>query len=500
MISANIRKLRSRTGISQDRLSKLSDLSLNTIVKVESGANPNPTIKTLVKIAKVFDVKVDDLLKAVIFATFCACWFGSVWAGPQQPKEKVITLSEGIKIVLSDNRLIKISLLDNEISYEDSLLSRSVLLPQVSLDASRSFLRFQPASRLNSQIVNTAQKDSYSYGFNVYQTLFDFGKNLSSYMASREKTKAQEARTESVKRVAVLEFIASYFDLLEAEKMIAVFEDEVKSLVSYLNDIEHLYQQGVVVENDVLPAKVRLADVKQKLISSRNSRQLAVARLNNILSFPLRQAIIVRDIPGYPVSFPEMDRAWDMAKTNRPEVIFYNQQMQASISAERSKAAGNLPVIFAQAGYAYQQNQYQAHQDNFSTVLGAKMDLYDGGLARAQLLKERLHRQQLGQQKEKLLEDIRFEIEESYYGLENARETMLVAKDALAQAEENVRFYRAKYEAGSANPTEVLEAITQETTAQANYYNSDYQLKRGYAKYLYSMGIDLSLVYERMEK
>ena len=63
MIRNNIRNLRLKRGISQDRLSKLADLSLNTVVKVESGRNPNPTIGTLLKIAKSLDVKVDDLIR-----------------------------------------------------------------------------------------------------------------------------------------------------------------------------------------------------------------------------------------------------------------------------------------------------------------------------------------------------------------------------------------------------------------------------------------------------
>jgi transcriptional regulator with XRE-family HTH domain len=63
IISANIRKLRQKSGISQDRLSKIADLSLNTVVKIESGKNPNPTIKTLARIAKSFNVKLDDLLR-----------------------------------------------------------------------------------------------------------------------------------------------------------------------------------------------------------------------------------------------------------------------------------------------------------------------------------------------------------------------------------------------------------------------------------------------------
>lgn len=62
-IGKNIKKLRQEKGISQDKLSKLADLSLNTIVKVENGVNKNPTIETLTKIAKALEVGVDDLLK-----------------------------------------------------------------------------------------------------------------------------------------------------------------------------------------------------------------------------------------------------------------------------------------------------------------------------------------------------------------------------------------------------------------------------------------------------
>jgi len=63
LIGQNIRKIRRGQGISQDRLSKLADLSLNTIVNIESGANINPTIYTLNKIANALGVTVDDLMR-----------------------------------------------------------------------------------------------------------------------------------------------------------------------------------------------------------------------------------------------------------------------------------------------------------------------------------------------------------------------------------------------------------------------------------------------------
>lgn len=62
-ISKNIRKLREQKGISQDRLSKLADISLNTIAKLELDETQNPTIETLQKIAKALEVGVEDLIK-----------------------------------------------------------------------------------------------------------------------------------------------------------------------------------------------------------------------------------------------------------------------------------------------------------------------------------------------------------------------------------------------------------------------------------------------------
>ncbi|MBI1999090.1 MAG: helix-turn-helix transcriptional regulator [Parcubacteria group bacterium] len=62
-IANNIKKYRNKLGISQDKLSKLADVTYNTIIKIESGANINPTIETLSKIAKALNVGVDDLIK-----------------------------------------------------------------------------------------------------------------------------------------------------------------------------------------------------------------------------------------------------------------------------------------------------------------------------------------------------------------------------------------------------------------------------------------------------
>jgi len=62
-IADNLKKLRDKKGYSLEKVARLADLSLNTIVKIENGVNQNPTIETLTKIAKALEVGVDRLIK-----------------------------------------------------------------------------------------------------------------------------------------------------------------------------------------------------------------------------------------------------------------------------------------------------------------------------------------------------------------------------------------------------------------------------------------------------
>ena len=62
-LQMNIRKLREKRGLSQEKLARLADVANNTIIKIESGENQNPTLETLQKIAKALDTTIDNLVK-----------------------------------------------------------------------------------------------------------------------------------------------------------------------------------------------------------------------------------------------------------------------------------------------------------------------------------------------------------------------------------------------------------------------------------------------------
>ena len=62
MLAENLKKFRKKKEISQDKLTKMADITLTTLVKLESGANENPTINTLIKIADALEISLDELM------------------------------------------------------------------------------------------------------------------------------------------------------------------------------------------------------------------------------------------------------------------------------------------------------------------------------------------------------------------------------------------------------------------------------------------------------
>ena len=62
MLAENIRKLRIKKGLSQEKLARLADISNNTLIKIEMGMAKEPTITTVTKIANALEVSIDELV------------------------------------------------------------------------------------------------------------------------------------------------------------------------------------------------------------------------------------------------------------------------------------------------------------------------------------------------------------------------------------------------------------------------------------------------------
>jgi outer membrane protein TolC len=410
----------------------------------------------------------------------------------------VLTLPDGLRLVTEENRLVKITLREEAVSEADTLLARSRMLPNINASLTQTFLTYQPEAIFGPQSVPMSEKNFLSYSLSIQQTLYDFKGDASRYESSKLILETKKIDTKRIRNLVSLDFTLIYFDILESEKMVIVAEKEVQRLESHLRDAKNLYDEGVITKNDLFQAEVRLSDVKQRLMAVRNLRAINASRLNSVLARPLKTDVQVMDVKETPSDGLnlDMEKAWELAESQRPEIQIVDTTLKSLDMEEAAKRSEYYPRFFLQGGYDFTENRYQVHEGNWSLTAGINLNLFSGGSTKAEVLKIKQQRLKLFGQRDKLIDEVKLEVEKYILDLKTAREKITVTKDAVGQAEENLRINRVRYGEGVGTATEVLDAVTLLTIAETNLYKSLYDFRRAEAGFIYSIGKDLSEVYK----
>lgn len=62
MYLKNLAKIRKEKGLTQEGLARKADISYHTVLKLESGRIKNPKIETVMKLAEVLRISLDELV------------------------------------------------------------------------------------------------------------------------------------------------------------------------------------------------------------------------------------------------------------------------------------------------------------------------------------------------------------------------------------------------------------------------------------------------------
>ena len=63
MLGKNIKRIRQRRNLTQDKLARLADIPYTTITKIETGVIKQPSVLAVAKIAKALGVSLDELVE-----------------------------------------------------------------------------------------------------------------------------------------------------------------------------------------------------------------------------------------------------------------------------------------------------------------------------------------------------------------------------------------------------------------------------------------------------
>ena len=281
---------------------------------------------------------------------------------------------------MEKNPLRKAAVADTRVSSADVREARSVLMPRVTFSetATRgndpvyvfgSRLRQQrfTADDFSLNKLNTPLPfGNFSTRFGGTWSLFDSFASWHGVNRAKQMNEAAGHQLERTEQEIVFRVVNAYYGALLATKQLDLAEQALKTSQSILDRSQSRFDAGLVVESDLLTAKVRIAARQQELIRARNNLDLARAELNTALGVPMDSSFQTTEtLTESALPVPVLQDVEKLALTNRPDLKRIQSEESAqrqSVAIARSIVRSNCPRPVSGLGTGYR----------FFTKMGSK--------------------------------------------------------------------------------------------------------------------------------
>ena len=314
--------------------------------------------------------------------------------------------------------------------------------------------------------------------------LFDSFASWHGISRAKEMNTASAHQLERTAQEILFRVVQSYYGVLLATKQIEVAEQSEKTAKSIMDRSQVRFDSGLVVESDLLTAKVRLAGREEELIRARNNLELARAQLNMAMGVPADAAYQPADaLAERNLAVPSLAEEEQKALTSRPDLM----------RIESEQSAQQLSVSIAKSSFGPRLNAFAGWEMDNPTLLAGgggnnwvggielQVDLFEGGAKRAALSRERAIAEKITALKQAASDAVRLEVRQAYYDLDSNRQQVAVARTAIAQAQESLRINQDRYEGGLITITDLLGAEEAARRSQTDYWQAVYQFHIGSA-------------------
>jgi outer membrane protein len=437
------------------------------------------------------------LFKFAIAGTVALCLLPPTQA-QQTVDPSPVTLQQAVRIALEKNPMRKAALADTRVSSAEVREARSVFVPRVmfSETATRGNdpvyvfggrlrqQRFTVDDFFLNKLNTPLPFGNFSTRFGGTWSLFDSFASWHGVNRAKQMNEAAGHQLERTDQEIVFRVVDAYYGALLATKQLELAEQALKTSQSILDRSQSRFDSGLVVESDLLTAKVRMAARRQELIRARNNLDLARAELNTALGVSMDISFQPTDtLKELRLAVPVLQDVEKLALTNRPDL----KRIQSAESAQRESVAiaksSFGPRVNAFAGWEMDNPTFVAGGGGNNWLGGVELqiDVFQGGAKRAALAGERARQEKVTAMKQVASDGVRLEVRRAYYNLDSARQEVEVARAAIAQAQDSLRINQDRYDGGLTTVTDLLSAEEATQRSRTDYWEAVYRFHTSYA-------------------
>ncbi|WP_437918145.1 TolC family protein [Sphingobacterium sp. LRF_L2] len=406
-------------------------------------------------------------MKIKYWSTACLLLSTSVFSFAQEKKH--LELEEVIQLAASQSTNAKVldaQVKTSQLKYEEAKDSR---LPESKL--SGTYLT------MNSPTVDlkipTGSGDGLDVSMNqlfigqlsINMPLYTGGKIKNGIKSAEDSWKAIQYESLASKEHISLNAVHLYLALYQAQQTQDLIAENIKKAEQQVVDFKAMEQNGIIARNDLLKAELQLSNYKVSYQEATKNAKVINYQLNTLLGLEENTIIDHIDLAKAKAAESTVQEGYE----ERNEIKSLLSQKDVAQDQLKVTKAAYYPTVFATGGYA------ALHLQNLVTVTNAANIgvgvSYDIGALYKNKKKVRVAEQQLIALDENIAltnDKIKNEIKEAQEDLTLADKKNNLYKEALAQAQENYRIVKDKYENGVADTDDLLEADVQQLQSQIN--------------------------------
>lgn len=407
-----------------------------------------------------------------------------------------LDLKAALCLAWKANPTLRVSRLQSLIAGEEVVRARSGFLPTMKSEVSQTIYDDQLKTKIPAGtipgfsatiVMPSTNRNFWSSKTYVEQTIFDFWLTPSKYQAAVLGRSASLLDTAKTRDDLFLGVAKGYFSTLQDQKLEVVAREEVADLKQHLKIAEDQYQFGLATFNDVLQARVSLADAEQRLLVAKTDTIDSRAAFNKLMALPVSAPTVLKDekLETRPWG---LEDATEAALKQRSDLKASTERITQQEKVVTQTRAQYFPRIYAQAGQNYQQNDFLLHDSSWFGIFGLQWTLFSGLDTKAQVAQAKLGVTQLQEQHKDLDEQVRLDVQNAYLKVKETADRIQVTEKAVTQAEENRRLNEERYKEQVGTATEVIDAQTLLTRTRVNYWSALYDHQMAKAELLWAMG------------
>ena len=241
---------------------------------------------------------------------------------------------------------------------------------------------------------------------------------------------------------------------------------------------------------DLLASRVAASAAKQQLVRARLAYTSALGHYNRHLGEPLDREVELEPVPlaALEVVHSKLADLQNQAVRQRGELLGLEARADSLKAASRAKIGKMLPSVAVTASYQELENTVLDRQEFSMVGIGFRWTVFDGGQARHRAAALRRSSDSVWQKRNELESLVRLEVHQTQLGIHEADARVALTRDAIAEANENLRITRELYNEGLVTNTQVLEAIALQTGAEGHAADAVFDASIARLRLLKSIG------------